>query len=361
VDPAPPRMVRRVTLAAFATVVLLTPLTARAQTAPPNPGASGTPGSSGTPGPSEPAFAAADQVVISGSVVVPKGSAVGDVVIFHGRAIVSGSVSGDLVVLDGPITIAGGYITGTVVALNGSIRITGPSLIGGDVLGGRGVHVDQGVRVGGQVREHVGFTLRGPLAVLGILLGSVAVAFSVLLLGLALLLIAPRGADRVADAASTSPFSVFGWGLVAAVGLPIVCVALLASVVGVPLGLTIVLGIAFLLLVGLTWTAWAVGRALVRSPRSRWPAFLAGWGILAVVSLVPFLNVAAWGAGAVFGLGAMLVAAWRLRGSPRGGRHRVGGALAEFATPAPTTPQVAAPAPPDRPQPEPSYPATSDD
>jgi len=358
---APRRIVHRLALVALTAAALAIPITAAAQSASPKPG---------SPGPAKPAFAATDQVVISGSVVVPKGSAVGDVVIFHGRAIVSGSVSGDVVVFDGPVTIAGGYITGTVVALNGPIRITGPALIGGDVLGGRDVTVDPGVKVGGQVRQDVGFTLRGPLAALGILLGSAAIAFSVLLLGLALLLIAPRGADRVAGAAATAPLASFGWGLLVAVVLPIVCVALMVSIVGLPLGLTLLLAISFLFLLGLSATAWVIGRALVRAPRNRWLALLAGWAIVAVVSLVPFLNLALWTLGSVFGLGAMLVAAWRVRGGARGGRHRAGGAIPELATPAPPIPtsSVAAAAaadgsapPVEVPEVEPSYPATSDD
>lgn len=351
---APSRIAGRLTLLAMTAAALSVPLSAAAQSATPKPAG---------PGPTQPVFEAVDQVVISGSVVVPKGSAVGDVVIFHGRAVISGSVSGDIVVLDGPVTIAGGYITGTVVALNGPIRITGPALIGGDVLGGQGVTVDPGVKVGGQVRENVGFTLREPLAVLGILLGAAAIAFSVLLLGLALLMIVPRGADRVAGAASTAPLASFGWGLVLFLGLPMACVLLMVSIVGLPLGLTILLTTAFLFLLGLTWTAWSIGRALVRAPRNRWLSFLAGWAIVAVVSLVPFLNVALWALGAIFGLGAMLVAAWRTRGSARGGRHRAGGVpVTEFATPVPipATPAVIAP-PVELPDSEPTYPATSDD
>jgi hypothetical protein len=54
-------------------------------------------------------------------------------------------------------------------------------------------------------------------------------------------------------------------------------------------------------------------------------AFLAGWAILAAVGLVPILNAAAWVLAPVLGMGAMLVAAWRVReGRRHGGRHRRG-------------------------------------
>jgi hypothetical protein len=52
-------------------------------------------------------------------------------------------------------------------------------------------------------------------------------------------------------------------------------------------------------------------------------AWFAGWGIVAVVGFVPFVNVAAWVLGSLVGLGAGTVAVWRARTGH--GRHRPGG------------------------------------
>jgi hypothetical protein len=308
----PRRIVIEGALVLAALAVCLMPMAARAQIATPS-GA----GSSGSPVPR-----AEDQVVLSGTVIVPKGTTVGEIVVFHGRAQIAGSVQGDVVVLDGPITIDGAYITGSVVALNGPIRMTGATQIGGDVLGAERVTADAGVKVVGQVREDVGFTLQGELRVLGALLGAVAVAVSLLLWGLLLLLIAPRGADRVATAATTAPFASLGWGVLLTIGLPVVGVAAMASVVGLPLGLAALLALGIFFFTGLAWTTWIVGRAIIRG-HGRVLPFLTGWGVVAVIGLLPFANIAAWGVGSVFGLGAMTVAAWRARGRHRG-RHRLG-------------------------------------
>ena len=329
----------RLGIVAIAATWILAPATAGAQVL--NPGAS---------------THAQEQVVLSGTVAVPKGTTVGEVVVFHGRALISGAVQGDVVVLDGPVTIDGGYVTGSVVTMRGAIHVTGASLIGGDVLGGSTVVVDRGARVGGQVRQHVGLTLQGPLAVLGILLGSVALAVSVLLLGLGLLLVAPRGADRISVAASTSPFAALGWGVILEVFLPVVCVLAAATIVALPLGLALLLALGFLFLVGLVWTAWAIGRTLLPAPRSRVLALLAGWAIVAALGLVPWANVVLWTLGSAFGLGAMTVALWRARRAGRGGRHRVGGG---GFVPEPRITVPEAPVAVDRPAP--SYPATSDD
>ncbi len=299
-------------LAALA-VVMLAPGVAFAQSQSPSP----------APGFRTVEEKAEDQLVLSGAVTVPRGTSAGEVVVFHGRASVAGVVYGDVVVLDGEVVIAG-LVSGSVIALNGPIRLTADAQVGGDVLGAESVRIEPGATVGGAVRETVGFTLQGPLAVLGILLGSVAIGVSTLLLLALLLLIAPRGSDRVATAARTAPFASAGWGIVFALGLPIVAVASMVTIVGLPLGLAVLFAMSLLFLVGYAWAVFAVGRLLVREPRSRWLALLAGWALAAPVGLVPFLNLAVWALGGMFGFGAMTVAVWRARGPRKAGRHRVG-------------------------------------
>ncbi len=262
-----------------------------------------------------------DQVVLSGTVNVPRGSVVGEVVVFHGRATVAGVVDGDVVVLDGPITVSG-QVTGSVIALNGPIRVAATAQVAGQVLGSGRVDVADGASIVGGARKHVGFTLRGTLAVLGFLLATVSVAASTLVLGLLLLLIAPRGLDRAGTALRTAPVVSCLWGLGLALVVPLIAVALVASILGLPLGLSALLGLGLLWIAGLAIGAFAVGRLLVREPRSRILALLAGWGMVAVLGFVPFVNLAVWVLGSMVGLGAGVVAAWRARGGH--GRHRPG-------------------------------------
>ncbi len=150
-----------------------------------------------------------------------------------------------------------------------------------------------------------------------------------LLVGLVLVLLAPRGADAVADALGGAPLASLGWGVLVVLSVPVAAVALVVSVLGVPLGLALFLSLGLWWLVGLAWAAWCAGRALVQAPHGRVQAFLAGWAILAAVGLVPILNAAVWTLAPVLGVGAMLVAAWRVREGRRpGGRHRRGGVRA---------------------------------
>lgn len=272
------------------------------------------------------------QVVLSGTVTVPRGRQVGEIVVFHGRATVGGVALGDVLVLDGPIVV-NGQVSGSVIAVNGDVTLGPGAQVRGDVMAGGSVNADPAAQVSGGVRDGVAFTLRGSLQALGRFVVWLAISVSTLLLGAALVLLAPRGADAVHAAASTAPWPSAGWGLGALVGLPALAVLLVASVLGLPLGLTLLLALAFLLLVGFALSAWIVGRLLWSPPRSRWLALLFGWLVASVATVVPRLGPVVWFLAAGFGLGAATVATWRSRGHR--GSHRAGYVRAA-APPAPS-------------------------
>jgi hypothetical protein len=274
-----------------------------------------------------------DQVVLRGDVVVPRGQSVGEVVVFSGSASIAGVARGDVVVLDGPVTISG-QVGGDVISIHGHVRLLGTAQVAGSVRSGQEVEAVAGSRVAGGIQQGVRFTFSGPLDVLGPLLASASIAVSIMVVALLLLLFAPRAIDRVATTGRTTPLASSGWGILFAIALPFAAILGGATVLGLPFGLAILLGLGLIWLVGLAWTTWIIGRAAVKEPRPRWVALLAGWGIGSAIGLVPFVNVAWWILGSVYGLGATIVAAWRAKRPPepdvgqprrdRGGRHRVG-------------------------------------
>jgi hypothetical protein len=125
------------------------------------------------------------------------------------------------------------------------------------------------------------------------------------------------------------------------------------TIVGLPLGLALLLSVGLLWLLGQAAVTYAIGRLVVRAPRSRVGALFAGWGIGAALGLVPFLNAVWWTLGAIFGLGAILVATWRARHGAgplvpggRAGRHERQG---RAAPPPPLAPVPAETVAADRP------------
>jgi hypothetical protein len=265
-----------------------------------------------------------DQIVLSGDVTVPRGAEVGEVVVLHGTATVAGVVRGDVVVIDGPISVTG-QVSGSVVSVNGPVTLGPNAQVLGDVIARGRIRIEAGASVGGEVREGAAFTFRTPIEVFGPLGAWLAVVTSTLLLGALLLFLAPRGAEAVAAAALGSPWSSAGIGLAAFVALPVAGVLAVLTLVGLPLGLGLLLGLFLLYSVGFTWSVFVVGRALWHTPRSRWVGFAIGWAIVAAVSAIPVVGAIACFAGAAFGLGAMAIAVWRARGAR--GRHRSGGKM----------------------------------
>ena len=264
-----------------------------------------------------------NQVVLLGRVEVPRGDSVGEVVVFSGRAVIAGVARGDVVVLEGPIVVSG-QVSGSVIALDGSVRLVGSAQVSGDVLAHDRVTVSPDARVEGSVRGGVAFTFAGPLRAIGALVSWLAVAVSTLLLGVVMILITPRAMERSALAGRTAPWASLAWGLGLAVVLPPASVAAIASVVGLPLGLGVLLALLFFALVGAVVTVHTVGRAILGVDRRPILAYLTGWGIATAVGLIPYVSGVVFVASSVFGLGVATVAVWHARAPNRRGRHRTG-------------------------------------
>jgi hypothetical protein len=130
-----------------------------------------------------------------------------------------------------------------------------------------------------------------------------------LVLGLVLLMLA-RGLDPASIRALRDRLgATIGFGLLWFVLLPIVAVLLFVTIVGIPLGLFLLFALGLVYSIGYVVGGLALGRLVVKEPTSRYLAFLAGWGALRVIALVPFLGGIAWLVGTVLGLGTLWVAA----------------------------------------------------
>ena len=66
---------------------------------------------------------------------------------------------------------------------------------------------------------------------------------------------------------------------------------------------------------GYTVGAFTLGRRLISAPTHRMLAFIAGWGIVRLLALIPVAGGLVWLAATVWGLGALVLAA-RTAGRP---------------------------------------------
>jgi hypothetical protein len=241
----------------------------------------------------------------------------------------------DVIVVDGDVTV-GGTVRDNVVAVAGDVRVRGR--VGGDVLtfGGRltalpGARIEGDVsygderplispraRVAGDIKEEGWNDGLDSLALAG-LIGHfalwLAVTLSTLVLGLLLLVVAPQAADATRAAFRGRAGLAVAVGLGLFIGLPLLAVVAIATLVGLPLGIALLMALLPFWAVGYVAGAWLLGRRLVGEPRHRFVSFFAGWGILRAAALIPVAGWLVSLAAVVVGLGALGVAIGNARRS----------------------------------------------
>ena len=249
-----------------------------------------------------------DQVVLTGRLVVPEGEIVQTAIIFNGTATIDGTVAETLVVFNGRTEITG-TVGEDVIVFNGAVVLRSGARVGGDIVSRQDPQIEDGATVEGSVDDLPTRWDFWDVTFVGRLAWWLAYSVSTLVLGLILLILA-RGLDPASVRSLRERLGgTIGFGLLWLVLLPIVAVLLFVTIVGIPLGLFLLLSLALVYAIGYVVGALAIGRLVVKPPASRYLAFLAGWGALRVLALVPFLGGFAWLLATVLGLGTLWVAA----------------------------------------------------
>jgi hypothetical protein len=246
-----------------------------------------------------------ERVVITGPVVVERGTTSGDVIVIDGDVLVRGTVDGDLFVVNGEVTLRG-TVTGDVVAVSDRVVFGARGKVEGDLHYGDKKPEGAEGKVEGDTEKFKAGTATG----IGLVIGFwIAVTVSVFLLGLLLLLLAPRAADAVAR---SGPLKSFLIGLLVFFLLPLLGLLALVTVIGIPFGIGVLLAVLPLYGIGYTAAAWIVGRRILKS-KPRILAFIVGVLILRLLALIPIAGGIVWFLATVFGLGAVTVATLRNR------------------------------------------------
>jgi len=250
-------------------------------------------------------------VVITGRAEVREGETVDNVFIVDGPVVIDGTVRDAVVAVNGDVLV-NGTAEEDVVAVDGRVTVGDGGAVEGDVVSRRRPVLEGDGRLEGSWERWDPTAWRGATSIVGWLAMWFAVTISTLILGLLLGLLAPRAAAAVDDASRSGFGSVILWGLIVAIGLPILAVVAMVTLVGLPLGLGLLLALGLIYAIGYVTGAWILGRR-VAGGASPILAFLAGWGILRLLALVPVLGSLAWIAASVVGLGALAVAGRRAR------------------------------------------------
>lgn len=248
-----------------------------------------------------------DRIVLVGSVLVDREETAGNVVVVDGDVTIRGTVTGDLIVVSGDVTIRG-TVQGNVVTVAGLATLGRAGRVEGDI-----VYADDepvltpGSQVGGEVKKFDA----ADAGILGAIGAFIAITLSMFLLGLILLLLAPRAADAVARTARAKALVSALVGLLAFFLIPIIAFAALFTVVGIPLGIVLLLLVLPLYAISYVTAAFALGRRIIKG--SRILAFLVGLVILQLLTLIPIAGGLIGFLAVIFGLGLLLMTLLRAR------------------------------------------------
>ena len=254
-------------------------------------------------------------VVLTGGARVDEDQSFHDVVVFHGDVQMDGEVHENLIVFHGDVEVSG-TVGGDVVVFHGALTVRSGASILGDVASTSEPVIEDGAEVAGEIRRPTKDFFTPVEAFAARVALWVGATVSLLILGLLLLALAPRGMDAIAATWATSKGSAALWGVILLFGLPIGAVLVMLTVVGIPFGIGTLLALFLMYSIAYVAASWALGRSIVRAPSSRYLSFLAGFGILRLLGLIPIAGGIISLVVTVFGLGLVGVTVWRSRKEP---------------------------------------------
>jgi cytoskeletal protein CcmA (bactofilin family) len=254
-----------------------------------------------------------DVIVVGGDITIPSRAEIsGDLILLGGQTDVRGTVNGDVTGNAGQLTIAGA-VNGNVDVNVGHLEVRSTARIDGNLTyhSSDDGSVDTGADIGGSISRPSGNPWDSVLE-RGGFFGPALRALWSLVVGAALVILAPRVASAVASSARR-PLASLGVGIVTIWLIPLVALVLLVTLVGLPLGALLLTGFVIALYLSQIAVGLAIGRFVL--PKG-WHDGSRGYyllamtlGVLVLVALklipVPWvagilgLVVTLWGFGAI--------------------------------------------------------------
>jgi hypothetical protein len=260
------------------------------------------------------AAAATDHVVVTGGAVVPADQTAGDVVVLDGTVRIEGRATGDVVSVSGPVRVTG-RVDGDLIAVSDRASLGPAARVGGDLrYGDERPELAPGATVGGTISNEDWSDAANGWGWVSAFAWWLAVSVSTLIVGALLVWLAPGALYAAERAVREHLGATVGSGVAIAIGVPLLAIVALATLVGIPFGVAVLLAAIPVLLVAYATSAWIVGRRVLGNrSTSPWAALLAGWGILRLLALIPAAGALVGLAATVVGLGALAVALWQAR------------------------------------------------
>ncbi len=258
-----------------------------------------------------------DAIAAGGTVRLDRDAVVGGRAWFAGgEVVVAGTVGRELRAAGGRVSISG-TVRGDVTVSAESLEIGPTARIEGNVVhrGPAKPKIDPGARVSGTVEyRHIERRAARALAVLAVIF-FVASLFAT---GVVMFLLFPRFSRAAAQTLETDPLRSLGVGALVLFGAPAAVLALLVTVIGIPLACVLLFAYLVALLAGYLLAALFLAmlgaRRLGRPVPSGGAIVLGLLGalvVLQILQLVPFVGAVVCLAAILFGTGALILRLFR--------------------------------------------------
>jgi cytoskeletal protein CcmA (bactofilin family) len=149
--------------------------------------------------------------------------------------------------------------------------------------------------------------------------GKVLGFLMTLVLGIIIVLLAPRRVKAVTESIRNRPWASLGWGAVILVATPIAALIVCITIIGLPLGLIALVFYTIAIYLTQLFVGLLIGQLIIGASRgvetraALVGALALGLAILSLLRLIPYLGFVIGLATILFGLGAILVSERKLR------------------------------------------------
>jgi cytoskeletal protein CcmA (bactofilin family) len=261
---------------------------------------------------------AADVVAAGGRVSIDQASRIGrDAALAGGSVWLLGAVGRDARIAGGSVEI-GGTVGGNLLIRASEIRLLPTAVVRGNLIYSSElpIQIADGARVAGTVTREA-YPVR-PMPSRQAMRGfriffGIADFFWMLIITLVLVAVAPHGLQVTADAARTRLGASLGWGLLLLFVVPLVIVALLVTVLGIPVGALLLVAHVLALFASHAAAGLAVGQTVAPRLQSPYAEASIGIGIIAIATNLPYIGWLLRLLVVAVGFGALISVLWQRR------------------------------------------------
>ncbi len=287
-------------------------------------------------------------LIAAGGVVNIRGTVLDDMRLAGGQIIISGDIRGNVTIAGGSVTVTdSAKIEGSLITAAGNINIFGPigknavigagnltigNRIGGNVNAGvrqikltsnafiagdleyfsnSKVQIQEGAKVTGNVNQKTPTQISTAQKFgFGFFIGLILEIISALIVGLLLLKFYPNLLDTTVDIIQSKTLNCLGIGFLGVIVIPIICIILFFTIIGIPLAVIILLSYFIYLYLTKIFVSLFIGRKLLKlfgSSLKRGWTLLIGLILFVIFSTIPFIGGIIYLLLLMLGFGSLLI------------------------------------------------------